>query len=231
MKGASEPLNIDFDWVRDQLLKRERIPSVKKGGPKSTLILSVDKCLEEAGSLILPKSASIEKDIVRLGGNSIGIEGGVSLSSKWSSSYIEGAALMHIFVVTLGLSLEERASRLMRDGEHLEGYLLDRIGSFAVESLAENFENKLRGYYGVKDLSVSMRFSPGYCDWRIEEQFKLAKILDFSKAGVRLTEGCMMVPKKSISAVVGIGPKSLFSKKLSQCSICAKKGDCSYRRS
>ena len=228
MKGGA--LKIDFDWVRDLLLKRERILNVKNNVPQGTLISSVDKCLEEARPIILPKSASIEKDIARLGDNSIGIEGGVSLSSKWFSSYIKGAPFLHIFVVTLGLDLEERASALMRDGEQLEGYLLDRIGSFAVESLAENFENKLRKYYGAKDLSVSMRFSPGYCDWRIEEQFKLAKILDFSKAGVRLTGGCMMVPKKSVSAVVGIGPKGLFSKRVSQCSICDKKGDCDYRR-
>lgn len=227
---SSEYLEIDFDWVRDQLLKRERIPSAKKSGPESTLTLSADKCLKEAGSLILPKSASIEKDIVRLGGNSIGIEGGVSLSTKRFSLYIKGAELLHIFVVTLGLNLEERASWLMRNGEQLEGYLLDRIGSFAVESLAENFENKLREYYGAKDLSVSTRFSPGYCDWHIEEQFKLAKILDFPGAGIRLTEGCMMVPKKSISAAVGIGPKSLFRKRASQRSICDKKGDCDYRR-
>ena len=131
--------------------------------------------------------------------------------------------------MTIGKVLEDKASLLMREGDHLGGYLLDRIGSLAVESLARSFEEYLRKNYEVKNMSVSMRISPGYCDWPIEEQFNLAKALDFSKAGVRLTRNCMMVPRKSITAIVGIGPKRLFSKTKSQCEACDKK-DCDYRR-
>jgi len=63
----------------------------------------------------------------------------------------------------------------------------------------------------------------------VEEQFKLARIIDFSKAGVTLSENCMMIPKKSISAIVGIGPKQLFSNIKSPCAVCNMKV-CGYRR-
>ena len=223
-------LNVDFDWVRAQLLKTERISGSGNRTFVKPIIEGASKCLTEAKSLILAKFTIVEKKIIGVKNDSIDLEGEVSLSTKWLASYVNGAMYLCIFIVTLGSAIEERASQLMHSGEGMEGYLLDRIGSFAVESLAENFENNLREYYGAKDLSVSMRFSPGYCDWPIEDQFKLAKVLDFSKAGVRLTEGCMMVPKKSISAVVGVGPKDLFSKRISQCDICDKKDGCSYRR-
>ncbi|MDD5137031.1 MAG: vitamin B12 dependent-methionine synthase activation domain-containing protein, partial [Candidatus Omnitrophica bacterium] len=108
-------------------------------------------------------------------------------------------------------------------------YLLDRVGSFAVESMAKNIEETLRKKLARKNLSVSMRFSPGYCDWPIEEQFKLAKIIDFDKAGVSLTESCVMIPRKSITAIVGVGPKDLFKEVRSPCAACNMKV-CDYRR-
>ena len=129
-----------------------------------------------------------------------------------------------------GAVKEDAATSCMDSGDHLLGYLLDRAGSFAVESLAENTEKRLRCSLAPEGLGVSMRFSPGYRDWAIEEQFKLAKIVDFKKAGVTLSENCMMVPKKSISAIVGVGPKKLFSKVISPCAVCNMKV-CDYRRS
>ena len=125
--------------------------------------------------------------------------------------------------------MEDEASRLMKENDQLSGYLLDRIGSFAVENLAENFENSLRKKYSSKMKSVSNRFSPGYCDWPTSAQLKLSKLVGFGRAGVKLTKSSMMVPKKSISSIVGIGPESLFSKRKSQCSVCDLK-DCNYRR-
>ena len=111
----------------------------------------------------------------------------------------------------------------------MQGYLLDRIGSFAVESLAESVEKKIRKDYSILKKSVSRRYSPGYCDWPIEEQHILAKILDFSKIGVTLNESCMMRPKKSISAVVAVAERGVFNESGSTCEICEKK-DCGYRR-
>jgi len=53
--------------------------------------------------------------------------------------------------------------------------------------------------------------------------------ISLSKIGITLNKNCMMIPKKSITAIVGLGPKGLFKKSRSQCGICDKK-DCSYRR-
>jgi cobalamin-dependent methionine synthase I len=142
---------------------------------------------------------------------------------------MKGATEIYAFLVTIGKDVEDAATSCMDSGDHLLGYLLDRAGSFAVESLAKNTEDALRRALAPKDLSVSMRFSPGYCDWPVEEQFKLIKIIDFAKAGVTLTKSCVMIPKKSISAVVGIGPKELFAKAKSPCALCNMKV-CDYRR-
>lgn len=214
--------------MKDELFTKERIPEFRKGGP-GEIHAAVERCLEEAKALARPKAISAVKKIISFDSDSVTVEGTITFSGKRLISYIKGAKDLHLFLVTLGGEIESAASNWMSKGEALHGYLLDRMGSLAVESLAEATEDRLREVYLAKDETVSMRLSPGYCDWPIEEQLLVAKALDFSKADVRLTEKFMMVPRKSISAMVGVGPKDLFSKKVSQCVACDRE-ECDYRR-
>jgi len=223
---------INWDAVRKELLQREGISAIKDPDQKRIISVCAENCLEKARRLAKTKTAFVEKNISsfekKSGGKSTSCLTKISVGKK-ISSYIKNSEKICAFVVTIGSELEGEASRLMKENDQLSGYLLDRIGSFAVENLAENFESGIREKYDSKKKSVSSRFSPGYCDWPTSAQEKLSKLIGFGKAGVKLTKSSMMVPKKSISAIVGIGPKGLFSKRKSQCSICNMK-NCNYRR-
>ena len=229
MDNVIGAITIDWEWVRAHLSARERIGKITAGSTKEAVIAHLKEALDIAGSKATPRIYSVKKEIINFKPGSLQIEGDIILSGKELSKHIKGATHICAFVVTIGEDIEEAASSCMNSGDHLLGYLLDRAGSFAVESMAKNAEDDLRRALAPEGLSVSMRFSPGYCDWPIEEQFKLAQIIDFAKAGVILTKSCMMIPRKSISAVVGIGPKELFSKIRSPCSVCNMKV-CDYRR-
>lgn len=213
---------INWPWVKKELFRIEKI--------KDPVSRQAEECLLEAKSLVKPVVISAKLKISCAANGLVELEGRKTLSSKILASHIKGAARLYIFLVTIGKAIEESASNLMKEGESLKGYLMDRIGSLAVESMAMALEEKTREDHKKSSESVSMRFSPGYCDWLIEEQRVLAEILDFSKAGVRLTEKCMMEPKKSISAVVAAGPRGLFKETKSQCGICGKKEECHFRR-
>lgn len=223
-------MKIGWEWVRERLLEKEKIDGIGRADSRKVILLAVDRCLKRAKALARPAMVSVKRKITNISDGSIAVDGPVLSVGKRLSSYFKGATHAHIFLVTLGKDIEEEASRLMAKGGYLNGYLMDRIGSFAVEDLAGKAEEKLRSLYASRDHSVSGRVSPGYCDWPIEEQRKLQKVLNFSAAGVRLTENCMMAPKKSISAIIGIGPKGLFPAKSSRCAICDEK-DCRYRGS
>ncbi len=222
-------IGVDWDWVKKEVLKRERISPDNKDERADNIRLALDECMRRARSLTVSKYTYIEKKITRLGDNLIEIEDCVRFSTTKIPLYINGATHLVLFIVTIGDGIEKEASMLTAGKDILKGYLLDRIGSFAVESLAENLEKKLRKDYSLHKKSVSSRFSPGYCDWVLEEQFKMAKAIDFSKIGVLLTQGCMMVPKKSISAIVAVADEGVFKEFVSSCNICEKE-DCGYRR-
>ncbi len=223
-------VGVDWAWVKNELKARERIGPDDNSERGVAIAKSLDESLLKARALLNPNYIRAVKKIAAAGEDFIELEGDIRFSSGKISKYIKGADHIVIFLVTVGERIESAAGDLTKGKEPLEGYLLDRIGSFAVESLAESVEKKIRGDYSRTGKSVSRRYSPGYCDWPIEEQRILAKILDFSKIGVSLTENCMMRPKKSISAVVAIADKGVFTESGSICGICEKK-DCGYRRS
>ncbi len=220
---------VDWARVKKELMVKERIDSDNDSDRGLAISKSLDECLSRAKSLSKPDYTQTVKKVTLVGEDFIEIDGGMRFSSGKISNYLKGARAIVIFLVTIGEGIENAASSGTKGKEPLEGYLLDRIGSFAVESLAQAVEKKIRKDYLILRKSVSRRYSPGYCDWPIEEQHIIAKILDFSKIGVSLNESCMMRPKKSISAIVAIADKGIFTESGSTCEICEKK-DCSYRR-
>lgn len=72
------------------------------------------------------------------------------------------------------------------------------------------------------------RFSPGYADFPLSAQQTLLDLTDAGRRiGLYLTAGCMLVPSKSVTAVLGLGP-ALPDCPEEKCARCAKT-DCSYR--
>ena len=222
-------MSVDWEWVKNELKARERIGANDDGDRGFAISKSLNECLAKAKSLSKPNYIRAIKKIALIGEDFIEIEGGIRFSTGRIAQYIKDSSDIVIFLVTIGDEIEKIAGELTSGKEPLQGYLLDRIGSFAVESLAKAVEKKIRKDYSILKKSVSRRYSPGYCDWPIEEQHIIAKILDFSKIGVSLNESCMMKPKKSISAIVAIADRGIFTEFGSTCGICEKK-DCSYRR-
>lgn len=73
------------------------------------------------------------------------------------------------------------------------------------------------------------RYSPGYGDFSLEEQTYLLQILQTNKRiGLTHTDACMLVPSKSITAVIGIaqGEARCY---VGGCQTCSKK-DCAFRK-
>ena len=215
MDDILRAITIDWRWVEIHTLAREKIEKIGEGSTREAVFGQLKEALEIAKTKVVPKTSLAEIKILNFKPDSLELDGGIVFSTRDLPSHVKGSTRICAFLVTIGKGIEDAASSHMISDNHLLGYLLDRIGSFAVEYLAENIESRLRCSLASNNLSVSSRFSPGYRDWPIEEQFKLAKIVDFTKAGVILTENCMMIPRKSISAVVGIGSKELLSNRLS----------------
>lgn len=104
-----------------------------------------------------------------------------------------------ICVCTIGPELEQEIKNLMEKNEMTRALILDALGSEAAEEVAIQSDRILAEKAREMNLWPSKRFSPGYGKWDIKEQRYIFRLLPAADIGVRLTESCMMVPRKSVS--------------------------------
>jgi len=189
----------------------------------------IDDYTEHAHYLINPLHSYVIKDVEWARGSISLIEGSVIFKSRIIARLLERCPQVAIFVVTIGKYLEETAFQLARDGLILQATVLDAIGSDAVEKVADFAQDRIKEMAEAQGLVTSRRFSPGYCDWNVGQQRMLFYALTGNTLGVRLTGECLMVPQKSISGIIGIGPSIDDVENYNPCKTCTKQ-DCPGRR-
>jgi hypothetical protein len=128
---------------------------------------------------------------------------------------------------TIGPAIEAEATRRGEAGESLDALILDAIGSAAAEASADALCLQICSAVRGEGRWPSRRFSPGYGRWDVSCQAQLLGLLPAREVGVQLTEGMMMVPRKSISFAVRLSP--VESETSGRCAVCELVG-CAYRR-
>ena len=142
------------------------------------------------------------------------------------TNQLRKAEMAALFVCTAGAGIGEWSKRLMRDGDLMKGYVVDVIGSEVVEGAMDRIQDNLEDEMEEMGLGITDRYSPGYCDWQVNEQPKLFSFFPEDFCGIHLSESCLMYPIKSLSGIIGIGKEA--RRKGYICSFCNMK-NCIYR--
>ena len=200
-------------------------------GPSLSISSLIDEEIEEAYDFIEPFYFYQLMDIKRIRRPRVTLENGttISLSSEVLSWVLYPCQQAVIFVSSIGHGLEERVSQLMKEGQIVKPTILDAIGSEAAEKTACYLQETVRELATSNDAGITLRYSPGYCDWDITQQRILFDVLDPVPMEVSLSKDCLMVPRKSISGIIGLGWGEKRRLRLSPCRFCTKQ-DCKNRR-
>jgi len=127
------------------------------------------------------------------------------------------------FITTAGEGVRARAEELKNAGEYLLCHALQALAVETAEAAAEWLHRKLREQWGFPDPPETTmvdrfqgryhgkRYSFGYpaCP-ELADQATLFHLLDGNKIGVELTEGFMMDPEASVSALVLHHPQARY---------------------
>ena len=130
-----------------------------------------------------------------------------------------------VFVCTIGPAMESRVQQLFRSGDFALGYVVDAAASVVVERVCDILHDKIGQEMLVRGPKITNRFSPGYCDWSVDEQHLLFSLLPPGFCEVTLTSSALMTPIKSVSGIVGVGTE--VTRKDYVCERCGMK-DCTY---
>ena len=135
-------------------------------------------------------------------------------------------------VCTIGKDLEKLSSEYLQRGELAKGVILDAIASQAAEETAETVNQIILNDMKeeIENKEVTCRFSPGYCQWVLEEGQKLIfQLLPTEAIDVTLSVTMMMKPIKSVSFAFNIGDEVDKELGVRGCETCTL-DNCVYRK-
>jgi 5-methyltetrahydrofolate--homocysteine methyltransferase len=120
-----------------------------------------------------------------------------------------------LFVVTAGEGVRERSQRAKNEGYYFKSHGMQALAIESAEASAEWLHRRIREDWGFPDppeLTMAQRFTSRYRGKRysfgypacpnLEDQAGIWKLLQPEEIGVELTEGFMMDPEASVSALV-----------------------------
>lgn len=111
-----------------------------------------------------------------------------------------------------------------------EASIYQAAGAAAIEAFLDDYNDKLKKTYEAQGLFLRPRFSPGYGDLKLEHQKDWFRLLDITKQiGIELTDSLLMVPTKSVTAIIGIGINKEFVK-CSGCACCNRHATCEFSK-
>jgi hypothetical protein len=226
--SASQPAIIaDFE-IRlevEHVLEGQGIPPARASAPVVAVARAV---LDEAQTLLAPAAMYTILPVHGFEHQQVTLANGAAFSGSLAARAFAGATELAIAVCTIGPALEERVSALFAEGDSLRAVAMEGAGIAAIRQVSTQVGIRVCDVATARGLRVGMRANPGQEGWSILQQRVVFGLMPAEKIGVRLTSSCLMLPAKSVSFVVGLGPEMRAD--AVPCDFCSKRERCQWRR-
>ncbi len=142
------------------------------------------------------------------------------------AKHTAGCHSVILFAATLGTQTD-RLITAAQITDMAYAVVLDAVASAMIEEFCDKCEAEMKTVTGG---NFTSRFSPGYGDFPITLQRELIRITEADKKiGLNTTESLMLVPVKSVTAVIGVSESAVTESKRG-CENCNLKDSCSFRK-
>ena len=181
-----------------------------------------ESCIAELERTAAPKwvyrreSLAVFDDLVQMGP--------LEVHSESLSGHLSGCTEVILFAATLGTTVDLllRRCQIASVGR---GAAMQAAAAAMIEAFCDECQLELEKTAG---LYLRPRFSPGYGDLPLEFQKPLLRFLETDRRiGLTVTDSLIMVPTKSVSAIIGLTPDRQ-SCRIHKCASCPKT-DCPFR--
>ena len=183
-----EDLGISLSELYEQMGYEQAVPD-------EAIVKETDMIIAEAKSFLRPRfSFFVQRELPDF---AIG---------KIIERQLKGAEAYAFFICTAGVEYEAFQERLKKEGDMVRVFIADALGSVIAEKAADQMELSLQENIDKLGWHHTNRFSPGYCGWHVSQQQLLFPLFKGETCGVKLTESSLMLPIKSVSGIIGLGP-------------------------
>ena len=189
----------------------------------------IRRCIRQTLDSVQPRAVfrrfPIEKDTsgIHISGTDL-IFPGTSIQK-----HLEISDEVWLVAITVGQEMDKSIRTALSEKPE-EGIILDSCAAVAVEAAADKVQEMLRETVEREGKFITSRFSPGYGDLPLTVQRNFLTVLDTSrKIGLSVTESFLMVPSKSVTAIIGISPTEIQTSQ-NPCDGCILRTTCELRK-
>lgn len=212
--------------------------------PDENVLAEVDRCLKELREAVTPRSVYRQYPIERFFTDKKPAQGsdpgtapetetlsiaGMKIQSRSLCRNLRNCESAYLMAATLGIGPDRLIARASV-AKMSRAVILQAAAAAMIEAWCDKVNQKIIKAAEEQGLYCRPRFSPGYGDFSLEYQKDFAQILRIQKEiGVSLTQSLLMMPSKSVTAVIGL---SSVKKEcvLHGCEVCSKEQECSFSR-
>jgi len=213
----------------DEVLRREGFREFSQIRSELKSLINELLTRVESTRLLEPAVAYEYYTVTGMSPDQVSLEVDKVIRGSLLPSVFPGAREQAIAVCTIGPGLEKQVTAYTREGDTLRGMLLDGIGSAAVDMLNQEACRSIAGEASSRGYQASSPVNPGMPGLPITEQWNLLELAGAEKIGVSLTSSGVMVPRKSTSMVISMGPQMRTWTQAEVCARCNLRETCPYR--
>ena len=212
------------EWVTDAL-RLMKVPA--RGKVPAGLTESLQDSASAVEKAVSPSLLFKAAPLQHASGAKIHARGLRIESPMWArvASLFEEPGYACTLAVTLGDALEEKMAAFGNKSV-LHAFEWDALASSLAEHLTGQAEAFVSAMFKERNQDTTRRFSPGYCDWPLAAgQRELSSFSHPKKVGIQVSADGLMVPRKSVTAVILSAAKVPLR---TPCPFCRK--ECENRR-
>jgi len=180
---------------------------------------ALGELLETLPRLMRPRAVYRLDPVRRLDDRRLELESNIVLDGS-VGRFLAHSTHVVTFIATIGSAVERLSRCWLKRGRVLHGTIADAIASESAEAAAQACQDEVRSWATQRGMDVTPRYSPGYCGLNVRQQAAIFAGLPARVVNVRLTPSSLMVPIKSVSGLIGVGPAELVSPAGYPCRYC-----------
>ena len=152
------------------------------------------------------------------------------LKGKDIFKHLKDAKECAIMAATLGITVDNKI-RIMEKTNMTKSVILDSCATEFIEKVCDKAEGEIIELAKSKNYKTNFRYGPGYGDLPIDIQGEIIRILNANKAiGLTTTDTSILIPRKSVTAIIGFLDKDAEVSKERNCATCNLRKTCNFRR-